>query len=206
MEIHTELGGTDRGQRVGLEPLNRSAVVLLTAVWEGFVEDAAAQALERLVEAVSSPDELPERLRSTVAKELKDDHHNLAAWKLAGDSWRTHLRSRLPQYADSRARGLNTPDSKRVEALYDQTLGLEGITKAWRWQRMAPQKACEKLDAMIRRRGDVAHGGEPAGPATVQKEEVRRFREHVLHLVDTTENRIDSFLRANEQVSDETVD
>lgn len=97
METHTELGGEERGQRVGLEPLNRSALVLLTAVWEGFVEDTAAQALERLVEAASSPDGLPLRLRTTVAKEIKEDPHNLASWKLAGDNWRPHLRSRLPE-------------------------------------------------------------------------------------------------------------
>jgi hypothetical protein len=102
MEIHAELGGTERGQRVGLEPLNRSAIVLLTAVWEGFVEDEAAQALERLVDASGSPDDLPPRLRSAVAKEIKEDSHNLAAWKLAGDSWRLYLRSRSPEYADTR--------------------------------------------------------------------------------------------------------
>lgn len=197
MEIHTELGGTERGQRVGLEPLNRSAVVLLTAVWEGFVEDAAAQALERLVAAANSPDGLPLRLRNTVAKEIKEDPHQLAAWKLAGDNWRSYLRSRLAAYADTRARGLNTPDSKWVEALYDQTLGLEQLTEAWRWQQMTPQRARKKLDAMIRRRGDVAHGGEPTGSATVKRAEVRRFREHVLHLVDTTEAQVRSFLRAN---------
>ena len=197
MEIHTELGGTERGQRVGLEPLNRSAVVLLTAVWEGFVEDAAAQALERLVRVASGPDELPLRLRSTVANEIKEDPHNFAAWKLAGDGWRSYVRSRLAGYADARARGLNTPDSTRVEDLYDQTLGLEHVTEAWRWQRMTPKRAREKLDAMIRRRGDIAHGGKPAGPATVQKAEVRRFREHILHLVDTTGARIESFLREN---------
>ena len=195
MEIHAELGGTERGQRVGLEPLNRSAIVLLTAVWEGFVEDEAAQALERLVDASGSPDDLPPRLRSAVAKEIKEDSHNLAAWKLAGDGWRLYLRSRLPEYADTRARGLNTPDSKRVDDLYDTTLGLQGITGAWRWQRMTPKRAREKLDALVRRRGDIAHGGEPEGPATVQKAEVRGFKEHIRHLVDTTEERVESFLR-----------
>lgn len=44
--------------------MNRSAVVLLTAVWEGFVEYEAAQALERLVGAdTRRPDDLPPRLR-----------------------------------------------------------------------------------------------------------------------------------------------
>lgn len=197
MEIHTELGGSERGQRVGLEPLNRSAVVLLTAVWEGFVEDQAAEALDRLVEAASSPDDLPAQLRSTVAREIREDPHNLAAWKLAGDGWQHFLRSRLPEYADARARGLNTPDSQRVESLYDRTLGLQGVTEAWRWQRMTCGRAREKLDAMIRRRGDIAHGGEPAGPSTVQKAEVRGFEEHVLHLVEATERRVEAFLQEN---------
>lgn len=197
MEIHSELGGTDRGQRVGLEPLNRSAVVLLTAVWEGFVEDTASSAVERLVEAAGGPDDLPARLRATVAKEIKSDQHQLAAWRLAGDGWRTHLRERLPEYADHRARGLNTPNSRRVEALFDDTIGLERITDAWTWQKMRPERAREKLDQMIRRRGDIAHGGEPSGPATVQKTEVKKLRSHVVHLVDATEARVEAFLEEN---------
>jgi hypothetical protein len=197
MEIHTELGGPDRGYRAGLEPLNRSAVVLLTAVWEGFVEDAAAQALERLVGAAKTPDKLPLLLRTTVAKEIKDDPHNLASWKLAGNRWQPYLRGRLDDYAKARARGLITPDSTRVEALFKHAVGLEHITDAWRWQSMTQARAKDKLDEMIRRRGDIAHGGEPAGPSKVQRAEVRRHKDHVVHLVDATELKVNAFLHAN---------
>lgn len=197
MEIHAELGGSGRGQRIGLEPLNRSAIVLLVAVWEGFVEDTAAQALESLVEAANDPDQLPARLRSTVAKEIKSDVHQLASWKLAGDKWKTHLRGRLSSYADARARGLNTPDSQRVKALFDDTLGLEDVTTAWHWSHMSVEAAQSKLDDLIKRRGDVAHGGEPSGPATVKKVEVIAYRSHLLHLVETTEKEVNSYLVAN---------
>lgn len=197
MAIHAELGGSKRGQRVGLEPLNRSAIVLLVAVWEGFVEDIAAQALESLVDAAADPDHLPARLRATVAKEIKSDPHQLAGWKLAGDKWKTHLRARLSSYADVRARGLNTPDSQRVKTLFDETLGLEDVTTAWHWSHMSVKGAQAKLDELIKRRGDVAHGGEPSGPATVKKVEVNAYRSHLLHLVETTEKEVNNYLSAS---------
>ena len=46
IEIHVLLGGSGQGRKYQLEVLNKSAVVLITAIWEAYCEDiAAAQAL-----------------------------------------------------------------------------------------------------------------------------------------------------------------
>ena len=50
LEIHADLGGDQRGRRFRLEVLNKSAVVLITAFWEAYCEDLAAEALDHLIQ------------------------------------------------------------------------------------------------------------------------------------------------------------
>lgn len=193
LEIHEKMGGTNPGKRHGLEPLNQSAIVLLTAVWEGFVEDLAREALERLIDGIADPQGLPERLKKKVAEELKEEKHELAIWRLAGDDWKELLRCRLPDYAKQRALNLNTPDACRVQTLFARTLGLENITDAWHWQKMSRDQAQEKLDDLIKLRGDIAHGGDPKGP--VHKNRVEGFIKHLCKLVEKSESCVDEYVR-----------
>lgn len=38
-EIHKEIGGEGRGRRRGVEVLNRSVIIFVTACWESYIED-----------------------------------------------------------------------------------------------------------------------------------------------------------------------
>ena len=49
LEIHKTIGGNAPGRRAGLEVLNKSAIVLITAIWEAYCEDISAEALEHIV-------------------------------------------------------------------------------------------------------------------------------------------------------------
>ena len=49
LELHMQIGGGAPGRRYGLEVLNKSAVVLVTAFWEAYCEDIAAEGLEHIV-------------------------------------------------------------------------------------------------------------------------------------------------------------
>ncbi len=46
IQIHRDLSGSERGRRVGVECLNKSAIVLILASWEAFVEDLAESAFD----------------------------------------------------------------------------------------------------------------------------------------------------------------
>lgn len=39
LEIHQRLGGKGKGRRHQLEVLNKSAIVLISAIWEAYCED-----------------------------------------------------------------------------------------------------------------------------------------------------------------------
>jgi hypothetical protein len=65
-----------RGRRYGLEVLNKSAIVLITAFWEAYYEDLATEALEHLVTNADSVEKLPLELKKRVASELRETPTN----------------------------------------------------------------------------------------------------------------------------------
>jgi hypothetical protein len=193
IDIHSQIGGTDPGRRsASLQVLNRSGIVLVCAVWEAYSEDLAAEALRHLVENVASPTELPKRLRKQVATELKKDKNELSPWKLAGDDWKSYLKTRLAAFELERNRGLNTPTSRNIDQLFTDAIGLSEVSKSWYWAAMSADKARKKLDKYIVLRGDIAH----RGVATVQRDLVEDFLKHVKYLVRKTDGRVNSFVKA----------
>jgi hypothetical protein len=78
IEIHEELAGTGPGYKHGVELLNKSAVVLTSAVWEAYCADLASEAVDHLIAKLSDPAKLPKELRKRIATELENDVNDLA--------------------------------------------------------------------------------------------------------------------------------
>ena len=62
LEIHEGLSGSGPGRRHNLEILNRSALVLLVACLEAFLEDLARHAFDWMLANASEPTLLPARV------------------------------------------------------------------------------------------------------------------------------------------------
>jgi len=186
--IHEELTGTAPGRRYGTEVLNKSAIVLLTAFWEAYCEDLAAEALSHLVEHASGAQALPKELRKLVARELKDHKNELEIWKLSGEGWRQVLTLRLDALQQRRNMVLNTPKSKQLDELFHDALGIESISASWTWKNMSVERASAKLDEYVMLRGAIAHRG--AAASTVKKRHVRGYFVHLKRLVELTEGRV----------------
>lgn len=186
--IHEELTGTAPGRRYGTEVLNKSAIVLLTAFWEAYCEDLAAEALSHLVEHASSAQALPEELRKLVARELKGHKNDLEIWKLSGEGWRQVLTLRLDALQQRRNMGLNTPKAKQLDELFHDALGIKAVSESWVWSNMTRVRASAKLDDYVVLRGAIAHRG--AAASTVKKRHVKGYFEHLKRLVELTEARV----------------
>jgi HEPN superfamily RiboL-PSP-like protein len=184
LEIHDQSGGTGAGRRYRLEVLNKSAIVLLTAFWEAYCEDIAAEALAHIVKFAKMPDTLPEELRRQLAKEIKNIPHELEIWKLAGNGWRPYLTTRLERLRIERNRDLNTPKSARVERLFSDAIGLAKVSNAWKWSGMNPKRASSKLDRYVELRGDIAHRGQHS--SSVKKSHVRDYFKFIEQLAGKT--------------------
>lgn len=166
IELHTDTGGMAKGRRFGLEVLNKSAIVLLTSFWEAYCEDIAAEALEHIVIHAPSAEKLPEELRKLIARELKQDPHELAVWRVADGGWRAVLKARLELMQMSRNRKLNSPKSGNIDQLFQTALGIPCVSDKWRWKRIPPDKARIKLDYYVELRGAIAHRGSASSSVT----------------------------------------
>lgn len=181
LELHALEGGAARGRRWRLEVLNKSAIVLITAFWEAYCEDIAAEGLLHIVTHAPNAEALPVELRKQLAKELKAEVHELSIWKVAGDGWRTLLQARLDKMREDRNRGLNTPKSAEINDLFFKSLGIERISDCWRWlPTTTSEKARAKLDRFIVLRGSIAHRGRDL--KTVKKAQVKDYFVFVRHL------------------------
>jgi hypothetical protein len=185
LEFHELSGGSSRGRRYGLEVLNKSAVVLICAIWEAYCEDIAAEGLEHIVNYATSADSLSEDIKKQVVKYLDKEKHDLKVWKLADEGWRNYLRLMLVNLQEQRNRNLNTPKFDNIDDLFEKSLGINKMSKNWRWKKMSSHESTAKLDKYIDLRGAIAHRGK-AGE-TVKKHQVNAFLNHVKQIVDIIE-------------------
>jgi hypothetical protein len=193
LEIHSELAGDTPGRKHGVEVLNKSAIVLMCAVWEAYCEDIAAEAVEHLIEYAADASKLPKTLRKNVAKELKADLDESAVWKLADDGWKKHLSTRTKAMTEERNRKLNTPKTDNIKRLFDAAIGLPDVPSAWYWSGISAKQAGVKLDGYVSLRGDIAHRAR--GAENIKKSKVWDFAKHVERLVEKTDVHINDQLR-----------
>lgn len=192
MEIHTDYGGTGAGYRNQLEVLNKSAVVLLCAIWEAYCEDIAAEAVEHIVTHADAAD-LSDGIRRIIAVELKADKHELAIWRLAGEEWRIVMRDRLAKLQQDRNRRLNTPKAAEIQEMFEKAIGIKDITAKWFWSGMSVAKARNKLDKYVELRGDIAHRGKPN--TNCSKDKVTDFLNHIKRLVKKTGGSVNTYVK-----------
>ncbi len=194
LQIHADVGGDAQGRRFGLEVLNKSAIVLITAVWEAYCEDIAAEALEHLVSNVPSGSQLPKELKKRIIVDIKADHNELAMWDLADSGWKARAQARLASLTAERNRRLNTPKSDQIDELFAAAIGLPKVSESWPWKKMSVAKAKEKLDNYVTLRGAIAHRG--AAAAGVKKAQVTDYFRHVKRLVGKTGGRVNAHVKS----------
>jgi hypothetical protein len=191
LDIHSLIGGADPGRRSdALQVLNRSGIVLVCAVWEAYCEDLAGEALKHVVASTDDPTVLPLALRKSVAAELKGSPHDLSPWDLAAGNWKQYLEKRLKDLETKRNRRLNAPHSKNIDDLFADAVGVTNVSGSWRWPGITVERSRKKLNDYIELRGTIAH----RGTATVQKDLVEDFLNHVKRLAGKTDARVSSFV------------
>lgn len=89
----------------------------------------------------------------------------------------------------------HTPSTDRVRPMFQKYLGLD-ITEGWRWNQTEVAAARSELNALAKKRGDIAHrSGRPAGgsPAkhAVSRDDLRRHIHFIRQLVAATDAVLD---------------
>ena len=120
--------------------------------------------------------------------------HELEVWKLSDGGWRKYLQDHLMELKEQRDRRLNTPKTSQIDELFKSALGIEDISKNWRWaKKMTAKRAREKLDRYVSLRGAIAHRGKHE--TSVTKTNVSDYFEFVNSLVGRTGGQVNSHVK-----------
>lgn len=182
LKIHEKAAGSGPGRKVGVEVLNKSAIILVVASWEAYVEDTASSALSFMIEAGGRHNVFPNNVLERVANK----NQGLNSWKLAGDGWRQALRDNFSEVLSTTTGKLNTPKPAQVDDLFLKTIGLSQMSKNWYWKGRSNTKCIAALEQLIELRGSIAHRVQHANK--VWKKDVREAAELIGRLGEKTNN------------------
>jgi hypothetical protein len=162
--------------------------VLIAAIWEAYCEDLALEAATLLVKNAADWEKLPRHLTRRIAKELREDKHELAPWKLAGDGWRSHVLENLTS-----APLFNVPKSEKIDDLFLRAIGLPAVSANW----TSPEEGVDlraRLHYHVNIRGAIAHGAAPTTEVTPAV--VSEFYQTVMQLVELTDESVRVFIES----------
>jgi RiboL-PSP-HEPN len=169
-----------------VEILNKGAIVLLTACWEAFIEDAASSAFEFVLNETTDPTKLPTGVLKRVAKLLKEDKNDLKIWDLAQTGWRQTLLGYKQQMLHTHVSFFNTPKAGNIDRLFEALLDLPFLSDNWSWQKMSVQGAKDRLSDYVELRGSVAHRVKAS--RAVHKKDVTDYRSFINRLAVRSAN------------------
>jgi hypothetical protein len=181
--IHEQLTGTGTGRRYNVQILNKSAIVLITATWEAFVEDLAQDGLEFMISSAPAHKVFPQKVLEQVVK----GKSAMDAWDLAGDGWKQALRNNFKEIHGRTIGTFNTPKTEKVNELFEKTIGLPKISDTWHWQKAPSKTISKRLDELVALRCEIAHR---VSSRTVHKRAVGEAEQLILRIGVASSNAV----------------
>jgi hypothetical protein len=152
-EIHQHITGGGAGRKHDVEILHKSAIVLLIACWEAFVEDLAQEALTATLAKASNPNIFPDSVLERIASKVTGKK----IWNLSGDGWKDAFRDNLKEIFARTTDKLNTPRPENVDEIFLKVLGIQKLSSSWRWKGRTAENSRKKLDELVSLRCAIAH-------------------------------------------------
>ena len=157
VEIHKEIAGAKQGRKSGVEVLNKSAIVLLVACWETFIEEIASVAFNLILKDAPNPYVFPNKVLVLASRDLRKHKDETKVWELAASGWKRVLRKHRDSILSKFVSPFNTPNTQNINRLFNDLVGIKNISFDWYWQRMSVSQTKTKLDRLIKLRGQIAH-------------------------------------------------
>src|SRR5260370_21013950 len=167
-----------------LEVFKRTGVILAVTAWEAYIEDTLTQQFQERLQKAVAPDAIKSTFNSVSQAWLSSAPKppDLAKW--AGDGWKNVILEKFQHDIFA----LNTPNSDKLKNLFERYFNLD-ITKYWKWQKISSNTACQKLDALIKLRGELVHKGKEIfeSKAKVRRSNLVEAQSLVQRLVECTD-------------------
>lgn len=157
LTIHEKIAGKKQGRKSQVETLNKSGVVLLTACWETYVEELLSSAFDYLIDNAIDHKSIPYSVLTKASNDLKNDKDERKVWDLAGDGWRSILKTYKKNILAGQIDYFHVPRPDNIDDLFERLIGLKKPTLEWRWKKMKNIKARQTLNDYIDLRGAIAH-------------------------------------------------
>lgn len=185
MWFHENEGGDAPGRRAGhFGSLNKSAVVLLCAAWETYIETVITECAARNISRAASPADMLKSIRRLVSSHVREGKDESTWQRIAGDGWKDLSKS----VVQSKVGALNTPKQGPVSDLMLSVLGVRDVTNNWVWHRNPLGTPASRLNDFVRLRGSIAHGERL--PRSVTKANVTSARDLLTRLVQAVDSRL----------------
>ncbi len=184
--IHTAFTGAGVGRKdAKAEVLNRSAMIFITACWESYIEDVAAESFDFLLNNCADHSKIPIKVRNHATTAIRKDPDITKIWAIADVGWKNVLLSHKQLTLENWLSTFNTPKTGQTNDLFETLLGLKRLSSNWYWQKMSRTQAAEKLDDFITIRGNIAHRTKHG--KRIAKDLSAKYINHVEHLVGLTD-------------------
>lgn len=170
-----------------LGPANKGTYLLIAALWETYCEDVLLETTEELLAGTDDPESLPVAIRRAVARDLKEDRHDLSPWVLADSGWRAVVETRARRLC--REVIFHSPKAGNVDDLFRRTLGIENISLGWTTERTDDPRTA--LNEHLSQRGELAHR---AAATTISKRQVSDFYQLVMDLTKAMDRQLGEYL------------
>jgi len=187
-QIHGQITHKGPGYKHDVQILHKSAIILLVACWEAYVEDLAVASLEHMISAAKDHTVFSKY----VLERVGSNHSGVNAWKLAGTGWKKALRDNMKGVLARTTGVFNTPRTAQVDDLFHKTIGLPSLSSSWYWPGRSIQQTKQVLDDLVTLRGSIAHRVTSTKHVTL--EHVKNARSFVYRLSVKSHNRLCEYL------------
>lgn len=195
MKIHAQITGKGRGRRANVQTLNKSAIVLTTAVWETFIEELVSASFDFMISNANDHKVIPYSVLTRASAELKNDKDARRVWELADSGWKEILRKYKRGILQKEIDYFHVPRPENINELYEKLIGFQNVTSNWKWRGKSNEQAKQTLNDYIDLRGSIAH--KLKSDKNVLKKDVVYYRRFLNCLATITHNRVNAYLRAN---------
>ena len=154
-----DLSSTDTGKERALV-IFRSAIVLMVASWEQYIEQLAESSVSILTARLRDASPMPEDVKQSVALFSVKEHRGNArefsksVWLFSDKGWK----EAYAQYCQASTSELNTASPAKLKELYKNILGIRDVTSAWVFDILSSNECSVRLDDLVNLRHDIAHG------------------------------------------------
>jgi len=177
---HGTLNHAGKGRR-GLGHITRSAVFMLCAAWERYIEDLLIEAVQWIIEQVPGVKSLPKIPQKDLASYVKKHKNELKVLELSGEGWKNVYKNHVTELSEK----LNTPKAEIIDALFEKSLGVT-LSKEWS---MSPVE----INRFVTLRGDIAHNGCDAKYVTIDS--LSNYKGYIQRTVLETDNFMANYLK-----------